>query len=217
MSLISAFLDLLFPPRCVFCRGFVKSGAALFCEQCRKSLPYTRDGGERHGDFFARCVSPLYYEKDVRESILRYKFRDAAGYAGVYGTMLAGCIRERLAGQYDLISWVPLSRKRLRQRGYDQAKLLAEAAAKELGEPLICTLEKLRDVAKQSQTGSAEKRRANIAGVYRVPAPSRIADKRVLLIDDIVTTGSTLSECARTLRAAGAKSVVCATLARTGD
>ena len=82
---------------------------------------------------------------------------------------------------------------------------------------MVCTLKKLRHTAAQSQTGSAEKRRANISGAYRVPDPAQVADKRVLLIDDIVTTGSTLSECARTLGLAGAEQVVCATVARRRD
>ena len=70
---------------------------------------------------------------------------------------------------------------------------------------------------KQSTVGSAEKRRANIAGAYRAADPELVQGKRILLIDDIITTGSTLSECARTLREAGAAEVLCAAVARTRD
>lgn len=217
MGILSPVLDLLFPPRCVFCHGFLKRGAEPVCAACRRDLPYTRSGGEKHGDFFALCVAPLYYEGKVRESLHRYKFHETPGYAGAYGELVADCVRENLDGRYDLIRWVPLSRKRLRERGYDQSRLLAEAVAARLGEAAVKTLEKPKDVAKQSTAGSAEKRRANIAGAYRVPDPGLIAGRRVLLIDDIVTTGATLSECARALRAAGAKEVVCAALARTRE
>lgn len=223
MGIFSPILDLLFPPRCVFCHGFlkIKRGAEPVCAACRGDLPYTRRGGEKRGDFFSVCVAPLYYEGDVRESLHRYKFHGTPGYAGVYGALVADCIRERLRGRYDLISWVPLSRARLKERGYDQSKLLAEAAAAALGETaavvVVKTLEKTKNAAKQSTVGSAEKRRANIAGAYRVPNPALVAGRRVLLIDDIVTTGATLSECARTLRAAGAGEIVCAALARTRD
>lgn len=217
MKLWSALLDLLYPPRCTFCHCFVKSSAVAICDNCRKNLPYTTNGGRQKADFVTVCVSPLYYEDDVRESLLRYKFHGATGYAKAYAPLVADCIREHLDQEYDLITWVPLSRKRLHRRGYDQARLLAEAVATELDTMAVGTLKKIRNTAAQSQTGSAEKRRANISGAYRVMNPALVADKRILLIDDIVTTGSTLSECARTLGLAGAECVICAAVARHRD
>lgn len=217
MKLWTALLDLLYPPRCAFCHRFVQSSAVTICEDCRKSLPYTTNSGRQKADFVAACVSPLYYEDDVRASLLRFKFHGATGYAKAYAPLLADCIRTCLEGEYDLITWVPLSPRRLRQRGYDQARLLAEAAAAALDTTAAGTLKKIRHTAAQSQTGSAEKRRANISGAYQVLDTSCVADKRILLIDDIVTTGSTLSECARTLGLAGAEQVVCATVARRRD
>ena len=95
--------------------------------------------------------------------------------------------------------------------------LVAMAAALELDDVAVSTLEKFKNVEKQSSMGSAEKRRANISGVYRAVDPELIAGKRILLIDDIITTGSTLSECARTLLDAGAKEVLCAAIAQTRD
>ncbi len=217
MGVGSALLDILFPPRCAFCRRFLRNSADLLCPDCRDSLPYTRNGEEKPGDFFSACVAPLYYEDDVRESLHRFKFKDATGYAKVYGKLLADCVRERLEGRYDLISWVPLSRKRLKERGYDQSMLLALATALELNDVAVCTLEKHLDVEKQSLVGSAEKRRANISGAYRAADPELVQGKRILLIDDIVTTGATLSECAKTLLAAGAAEVLCAAVAQTRE
>ena len=217
MGIISGILDILFPPRCVFCRRFLRSGEKLICADCVDKLPYTTGGGRQTGDFFSVCVAPLYYEGHVRESLLRFKFKDATGNAKAYGKLLAQCIRAELSGGYDLISWVPLSSKRLKERGYDQSMLLAMAAALELEDVAVCTLEKVKDVPKQSQMGSEEKRRANISGAYRAADPELVTGKRVLLIDDIVTTGSTLSECARTLLEAGAAQVLCAAVARSRD
>ena len=214
MSFFSGILDLLFPPRCAFCRSLLQKGESGMCAACEKKLPYTANGGVKEGEFFSVCVSPLYYEGDVRESILRFKFKEATSYASLYGKLIAACIRENLDGRYDLISWVPLSARRLKKRGYDQAMLLAMAAALELEDVAVETLDKHTDVPAQSGMGSEEKRRANISGAYRVPDPELIQGKRVLLIDDIVTTGSTLSECARVLREAGAQEILCATLAR---
>lgn len=187
------------------------------CGECLNSLPETGSNASQKGDFFSVCVSPLYYEDNVRESLHRFKFSGATGYAGAYGKLLARCIDKELAGRYDLISWVPLSRKRYKERGYDQAMLLALATALELEDVAVSTLEKTLNVAKQSTVGSPEKRRANISGAYKVPDMEIIEGKRVLLIDDIITSGSTLSECARTLRNAGAYEVLCATVARSRD
>ncbi len=218
MGAFSSFLDILFPPRCVFCRRFLKSGARMqICGECLDSLPFTKDGGGKTGEFFTACVAPLYYEGNVRESLLRFKFKDATGYAEEYGKLLADCIRTHLAGRYDLISWVPLSRKRLKERGYDQAMLLALAAALELDDVAVSTLEKPLEAEKQSTMGSAEKRKANISGAYRAVDPELVEGKRILLIDDIVTTGATLSECAKTLLAAGAGEVLCAAVACTRE
>ena len=215
--LISGLLDLLFPPKCAFCRRLVKSNQNLLCPDCLLQLPYTEDGGPQHGDFFRVCVSALYYEDKVRDALLRYKFQGSSGYAGTFGRLLADCIRANLRGQYDLISWVPLSRERLRERGYDQAMLLAQAAALELQDVAVSTLDKVRNAEKQSGVGSPEKRRANISGAYRVADSELIEGRRILLIDDIVTTGATLSECARTLLEGGAAEVLCATVARSRD
>ena len=214
MGLFSGLLDLLFPPKCVFCRRVLKAGKTGVCALCVATLRRTPRGGAQTGDFFSTCVSPFYYEDKVRDSIHRYKFREATGYANTYGRLIADCIRENLAGRYDLISWVPLSAQRLKKRGYDQAMLLAMAAALELSDVAVETLKKHTDVPAQSGVGSEEKRRANIAGVFRVSDAELVQDRRILLIDDIVTTGATLSECARILRRAGAAEVLCATLAR---
>jgi len=208
----SGFLDIMFPPRCTFCRKFLKSGEKCLCGNCEKELPYA-NGEKRKGDFFTVCVSPLYYRDSVRDSILRFKFKNATNYTTCYGRMLADCIAKSLSGQYDYITWVPLSKKRLKKRGYDQAMLLAMATALELGEVALELLKKTIDIPAQSGLGAHEKRRANVSGAFEVIDPELVRDKRILLIDDIITTGSTLSECARMLLMAGAESVVCAALA----
>lgn len=187
------------------------------CLRCENDLPFTTGGGRQGFDFIDSCVAPLYYEGNVRDALIRYKFDGATAYAGLFGRLTASCIRERLEGSYDLISWVPLSGKRLKTRGYDQAMLIAMAAALELSDVAAETLRKVKDTAPQSKTGAGEARRANISGAYEVCDAELVAGKRILLIDDIVTTGATLSECARMLGLAGAESVVAAAVARSRD
>jgi len=185
-----------------------------WCNKCTESLPFTDNGGRQDGEFYDFCVSPLYYKGTVRKSILRFKFKGAAAYASVYGKLLADCIRENADVKYDVISWVPLSGKRERSRGYDQAMLLALATALELNDVAVETLAKPYDVQAQSELGDRAERSANISGAYTVSDPELIEGKRVLLIDDVVTTGSTLAECAKVLLSAGATKVICAALAR---
>ena len=213
MSFISSLLDLLFPPKCVFCGKVIGAGNG-WCARCDEELPYTKDGGRSGGEYYDFCISPLYYEGLVRKSILRYKFRGASAYAGAYGKLLSGCVHDHADGEYDIISWVPLSIKRERKRGYDQAMLLALATALGLDDVAVETLKKPHDVTAQSELSGREERQANISGAYEAPDAELVEGKRILLIDDIVTTGSTLSECARVLLEAGAKRVICAALAR---
>ena len=214
MGLISTVLDLLFPPKCVFCRKVLDKTDEGWCDNCIESLPYADDQGKQDGEVFDFCISPLYYTGVARRSILRYKFSGAAHYADAYGKFLAEYIRESHDIKYDIISWVPLSNKRERSRGYDQAMLLAMATALELDDIAVETLLKPQDVKAQSELGDKAERSANISGAYVVSDPEIIAEKCVLLIDDVVTTCSTLEECARVLLSAGAAGVVCAALAK---
>lgn len=213
---VEVLLDLLFPPKCVFCKKLLHKGEDGICARCQEHLPWcVGPEAEQSMEFISLCASPLWYQDEVRESFHRYKFKGSRGYAKVYGRLMAQCVRDHLAGRYDLITWVPLSEQRRKSRGYDQAMLLAEAAALELGDVAAETLTKVRDTGAQSGLGKDDSaRRANVLGAYRPTDPELIAGQRVLLIDDVVTTGSTLSECARTLRTAGAADVVCVTLAR---
>ena len=214
---LGTLLDLLFPPRCVFCRRLLHRGEEGIYPRCQQELPWALGAeAEQTGEFFSLCASPLWYQDQVRASFHRYKFKGVRGYSRTYGRLVAQCVQDHLAGRYDLITWVPLSRARLRQRGYDQAMLLASAAALELDDVAAETLCKVRDTEAQSGLGKNDaSRRANVLSAYQVTDPALVEGRRVLLIDDIVTTGSTLSECARVLRTAGATDVVCAALARS--
>ena len=209
---VDRMLDLLYPPRCAFCHHLMPHGVAV-CDYCRKTLPYTDGAAQsRKLTHIAQCVSPLYYKGRVRESLLRYKFRGLTAYAEIYGEFLSKCIDEN-GISCDSITWVPLSRKRLLLRGYDQARLLAEDLSRRTGLPCERLLRKTRDHPAQSGTRSAAQRRANVSGVYRAENEERIRARRILLVDDIVTTGATLSECAAVLKRAGAAEICAVTVA----
>lgn len=215
MKVVDWLLDLIYPPRCAFCRRLLSGREKGVCRFCRPKLPYVpADGQVQHFRNVGKCLSPLYYHGSVKDSLHRYKFGGATAYADIYSEFIVKCIDENQIS-CDSITWVPLSRRRLRRRGYDQAELLAKLIAKHLGQSPVRLLKKQRDTPPQSKTGSVEKRRANIAGAYACLRPELVQGKQVLLVDDIVTTGATLSEAARVLKKAGAKEVICATLARS--
>ena len=106
-----------------------------------------------------------------------------------------------------------MNARRLRRRGYDQVELIARATSRELDIPCEKSLEKIRDNKPNSSLDSAEARRANVLGAYRCLEPEKLSGKRILLLDDIITTGATASECARMLLSKGAKSVYVAAVA----
>ena len=212
MKFFDRVLELLYPTKCTFCHKL--TGGDTVCKSCAEKLPLTAGGAQAQKfPFISQCVSPLYYEGNVRESLLRYKFGGLSLYSAVYAGFMAKCIDENQIS-CDIITWVPLSRKRLRKRGYDQAKLLAGELSERTGIPCCRLLKKTRNNPAQSGTGGAEKRRANVSGVYTALKPERIKGKSILLVDDIVTTGATLSECGRILLSAGAGEVRAVTVAR---
>lgn len=215
MNLSTAILDLLYPPKCAFCGKLLRQPRALMCPHCQQELPWLEgERAEQTLEFVSLCVSPLRYQGLAREAIRQYKFSGRRWRVKSYGVLTAQCARDHLEGKYDLISWVPVSHKRLRERGYDQARLLARETAGNLEREAVSLLEKVRDNPAQSGIEDDAGRRANVLGVYQLVGPETVQGKRVLLVDDVVTTGSTLSECARTLRLAGAEDVVGLTLAR---
>lgn len=203
-------LDFLFPRHCPFC-GRV-AGKDLLCDTCKRELPFTGENAVEEGSF-GRCAAPLFYDGLVREAILRFKFKRRFEYLSCFGMLMAQCAAEHFSGEFDAITWVPVSKKRLKKRGFDQARYLAASVCVDWHVAPIETLKKIVDNPAQSGIKRTEERRANVLGVYEAVEPERFRGKRLLLIDDIRTTGATLTECVRVLKEAGAAEVLCLTLA----
>lgn len=210
--MLHRILDLLYPPKCVFCGKLLPREETDLCHSCRKDAPVFRKANFPIS-FVAGWTSVWYYKDAVRKSLLRYKFSHHRSYAPAYGRALAMQLLSSGFGDFDVLTWVPVSGLRKWRRGYDQVELLAKAAARELGISAVPCLKKRRNNKPQSSITGAAQRRANVLGMYRVTDPQVIRDKRILLLDDIITTGATVSECAKTLLLAGAKDVRCAAVA----
>lgn len=212
MRLFQQISALLFPPKCVLCRRILEKEETDLCHSCRI---HTQEFPEpkKKPAFLEKWSALWYYEGNVRGSILRYKFHNARSYAGSYGRLLAMKLTKDMPEGFDILTWVPISARRRKKRGYDQVELLARAVGQELEAEPTATLRKIRDNPPQSGITGHAQRKANVLGVYQAVDAQGFQGKRVLLLDDILTTGATVSECARVLLTAGAAEVSCAVLA----
>jgi ComF family protein len=215
-------VDLLYPRACALCgrRG------EFVCEDCWAALP--RAAGERCN----RCWLPLEggacrgcalhpivldavrslfrYEGDVRRLVHKLKFGDFSALAEV----MAPAMTDLVEWPVDVVAPVPLAAGRERERGYNQSRLLARGIAAAIGAALVEPLRRRGGRAPQARTASAEERRRNVRDAFALAPRVSVSGQRLLLVDDVATTGATLDACARLLRAAGAVEVTAVTFAR---
>lgn len=218
MKFYTRALDLLFPPKCPFCEKILERPRDPVCPVCQKKLPWlTGKNAMKKVDFSAGCWSPLDYRDAVREAIHRYKFTPIRARGEALGKLMAQCVQDHPEIAPQVITWAPLSRKRRRERGFDQSEELARTLSRELGLPVESLLQKTQDTIRQSSLTTDAQRKANVLGVYSACPDAAIPGRRVLLVDDVVTSGSTLSACAKVLAQAGAEEVWCVTLAQAGN
>ena len=233
---LGSLADLLLPPVCIVCRtrignhGLVCGAcfaeidfiAAPLCERLGVPLPYeTGDGPNLSASAIAnppaydRARAAARYSATMRDLIQSFKYRDRHEGLPLFGRWLVKAGHELLADA-DLIVPVPLYRSRLWSRRFNQSALLAQEAGRLSGVPVDCfVLKRVRATA--SQVGlTAKQRKRNVAGAFKIdPAgKERIRGKRVIVVDDVVTTGATVEACAKTLKWAGAAHIDVLALAR---
>ena len=203
---------LLYPPKCVLCGELLSPEETDLCHGCRLDTPECNVQNVKL-PHLAHWTALWYYKDEVRSSILRYKFSKRASYSRVYAWHMVTHLTAIGWDDFDVITWAPISTGRKLKRGFDQSRLLAHFVGKLLKKKPIRTLKKCKNIRPQSELTDASQRRANVLNVYKAYKPMQFTGKRILLLDDVVTTGSTVSECAKTLLLAGAKEVYCAALA----
>jgi ComF family protein len=217
-GLAGRLLDLALPPECAGCG---REGAAL-CERCRPVLA-ARAGTPPGVALGLPSVAPspllqlewcAPYEGVVRDAIRHFKYGGERRLAGVLGAAVADRWREAGCGG-ELFVHVPVHPSRRRERGFDQAELIARAAAELLVLPALAALRRTRATARQYALDRAQ-RAANVATAFEVPgeATSSVAGRWIVLVDDVTTTGATLAGCATSLLAADALGVSAITVAR---
>jgi ComF family protein len=224
-QLKTAFLDLLLPLRCLGCG---REGD-LICTPCRQSLPRIRlplcqrcGATVGEGNLCHSCVnnpltidgirSVFLFQGTIRQAILQLKYKHLKAVAVPLSQLLAEYMGSHpLKGE--VIVPVPLYPKRLRERGYNQASLLAKELGRLVGLPIVeDSLIRVKDSVPQARTRSAIERHQNVQDAFA--CNQRLEGRQILLIDDVCTTGATLDACASALKAAGASSVWGLTVAR---
>lgn len=236
-EILTGIADLIFPPRCLACGGSLEQHPPLpfcppctaaihfidspLCPRCGTPFPPTEGGDHLCGECllterpFAVARSVGRYEETLLAAIHRFKYRGKTGVGDLLGQMMAD-----FAGKiwdmtlFERILPVPLHPKRLRERGFNQAVILARVLSRRFDLPLdFASLRRERFTPPQVGL-DREARSANVRGAFVVTHPERVAGRRLLLVDDVYTTGNTLSECARVLIRAKAEAVAVLTLAR---
>ena len=241
--LLRPLLDLFFPPLCHVCKAPIPAAGAdhhaplrpFICAGCIGKtnflqspmctvcgIPFDTVNGDDHvcgaclaHPPFHTCRSAAVLDGPVQELIHRFKYRDKPHLGDCLGHLVFLYLEEFMREfEADFIVPVPLQRKRLRQRGYNQSQLIGEVLGKRLGVPQqVGNLVRLRWTEPQTGLGAGE-RVDNVKGAFAVRTAERLAGKRVLLVDDVVTTGSTTRACADALHEAEVAAVAAVTVAR---
>jgi len=226
MKLFERPLLALFPRRCAYC-GKPVAPERSSCRKCEAELPRIKGdvclqcgrGSEYcacrgSAAYYDSLIAPFYYEGCVRCGLHAFKFRRDPRRAEAFGSEMAHSVVERYpAVDFDIIVSVPMTKRSLRDRGYDQCALLAQRLADETGVPYKPgAIVKIYETEKQHGL-SYYLRKGNLTGVFDIPQPQLIKDKCVLLCDDISTSGETMNECAKMLWLCGAREIRCVALA----
>jgi competence protein ComFC len=207
-------VNFIYPPKCIFCQKLLDHDAALhICSACYSKLPLIEnkvlktslDEDENYCD---GVVSVFEYTGMVKESLIRFKFYNKPGYYRTYARLMADKLSKMTdVKNYQMVLSVPLHKHKEFSRGYNQARLLSKALGRILKLRECSYLLKRERYTEAQSLLDKQRRNQNVKGAFTVVSPKKVRGKSILLVDDILTTGSTLEECSRMLKKAGAERV----------
>ncbi len=205
--MIEKVLNIFFPPKCIFCGKLLQSEEIEICYACRDSIAVSKALPKPpKGAFYDGAIAGFNYDGKVRKAVHAFKYNGKQGYAKPFARVIDYLFKKQ-EQSFEIITFVPSNKSHVRKRGYNQAKLLAQELGRFMGLPVVDTLTKARKTVPMFGL-KPEQRRANVLGAFKlICQPSVVNGKRIILVDDIITTGSTASECARVLKENGAKCV----------
>lgn len=215
MKILNRAFDFIFPPVCGFCE---KIDTKYICKDCLKIVNTIALNKQDYysNKFFKKHLYIFQYEDIIREKILKFKFENEAYLHRTFAeAILNNKENIRFIEQYDYLIPVPIHKKRKKQRGYNQSELIARVISDEVKNIKFQTniLKKDKNIVPQSTLNQKE-REKNIKNVYKIVNKEKIKNKKILLLDDIYTTGSTANECSKVLIEAGCKEVGILTIAK---
>lgn len=206
-------LHLLFPTKCPIC-GRIIDYNDDFCKECRALL--TVYDGCFDADYADSFTAAFVYDKKISPAIMLLKDGICGNAAFALGKALADAISKNLPHcMFDIIIPVPLHSSAHRRRGFNQSELIAKELSENLGVPLCSSATVKHRKTKEQKSLSRRERQINLLGAFKITKPELINGKRVLIVDDVCTTGSTLSEFAKLLKKNGAAEVHCAVCCKT--
>ena len=209
--LFSSILDFIFPNYCVRCHKRINYDS-FTCEKCANILQYSKVKILQNHLACDYVFAAFPYQGIIKKAIIAFKFKQQRYLKKAFASKLIQVI-DTYQIQFDSVIPVPISRKRYWERGYNQSAEIASILAKKFHKKMYDhLLQKIKDNPRQS-TLSKNARQDNVKGVYQVKKTNQLKEKTLLLVDDIFTTGATVSECARVLKQSGAQKVIVLTIA----
>lgn len=210
-------INLLYPLHCATCNKVLDPlDKSCVCDFCLSQIkPHPKPYCNKIVPYFDRAYSACLYDGVLKDLIHLFKYKKKTALCGILSGLMADLIRDNheITDNLDIITFVPLHNRRLRERGFNQSNMLASNLSKEFDMPIRDILEKSISTRHQNELSRSE-RLTNLKSAFRVRDGVSIKDLRILLIDDVMTTGATLSECTKVLLSDGAKEARCLTLAR---
>ncbi|MBR5868870.1 MAG: ComF family protein [Clostridia bacterium] len=208
-------IRLLYPAVCHLCGKVVEGDEVKFCPACQKRLAGKPRQYRTDGEFFDLCLTPFAFEEPLARRLRAMKGREKPAQAAAYARLLRDLIEEQ-GLTFDLVMGVPMHWRKKWIGGVNHSEEIARRLAGSYRKPCLPLVRKQKRNKRQSSLTQKE-RKANVHGVYKISrlGARRVPGKTVLVVDDIVTTGSTLEEVARILKMSGAARVLCVTVAKT--
>ncbi len=219
-KLLDKVINIIYPPKCIFCQQLLGHDVgAHICDLCYSKLPFMKMEvmpafPQAEDNYCNGVVSVFEYAGLVKESLIRFKFYNEPGYYKTYGGLIADKL-DKLSNinDYQLVMSVPLHKQREYSRGYNQAYLISRELSRKIKLRESSGIFKRTRYTESQSLLDRHKRAQNVKGAFTVTKPGKIKGKTILLVDDILTTGSTIEECSRVLKEAGATRVIAVVVA----